>query len=103
MALTSLTYTANSKHKAALYFCDSCTTQKQHTVLIFVLCKTQNLLIYFLTDVWYGMVLRGGFPHALKHNPIEFSTQPPYPRSSGAMHGLPAEEQGFLAITPFCI
>jgi hypothetical protein len=57
--------------------------------------------------VWYSITGRvspcTATSYGLLYNPIEFSTQPPYPRSSGAMHGLPAEEQGFLAITPFCI
>jgi hypothetical protein len=57
--------------------------------------------------VWYG-IFRGGFPHALRplcgplYIPCEFSTQPPYPLSSSAMHGLPAEEQWYPAIAPFC-
>jgi hypothetical protein len=69
------------------------------------------MLFREMVAVWYGMVwyYRGGFPHALRplcgllYIPYEFSTQPPYPLSSGAMHGLPAQEQWYPAITPFCI
>jgi hypothetical protein len=56
--------------------------------------------------VWYGKY-RTGFPMHLDlyvvhcAAPIEFSIEPPYPLSSGAMYGLPAEEQWYPAVAPF--
>jgi hypothetical protein len=58
--------------------------------------------------VWYGMVSMGvGFPMHLDLDvvhcapPMKFQISR-HTLSSGAMHDLPAEEQWYPAIAPFC-
>jgi hypothetical protein len=86
-----------------------------HTVLRWCLVtrswgvqRLQRELLACMYGAWSMEYSGVGFPHALwplcglLYTPIEFSNQPPYPLSTGAMHALPAREQWYPAIVPFC-